>query len=313
MHGLDRSQLKDLSRRSNARGLLQLGVHLALLTLSGSAVYFARGSAWVVPALMLYGVVLIFLFCALHETVHRTAFASRGLNDAVAWFCGTLLMLPPEYFRLFHFEHHRYTQDRERDPELGQPAPQRLRTYLWRITGLPYWINRLTITARHALSGRVSERFVPQVKRAWVVREARILWSVYVAIIAGSWLLHRNEALIYWVVPALLGQPVLRLYLMAEHTGCPCTDDVYINTRTTLSNRLVRLLAWQMPYHVEHHAFPSVPFHALAAVHRRIRERIQVSATGYIAVHRELIHGLCSGSLRDRAPRSPSAPASHPR
>ena len=313
MHGLERSQLKILSRRSNGHGLRQLGAHLALLALSGTGVYFARGSLWLVPALVLHGVVLVFLFCALHETVHRTVFATRVLNDAVAWFCGVLLMLPPAYFRLFHFDHHRYTQDRERDPELGLPAPVRLRTYLWRATGVPYWKNRLTITSRHALTGRVSEHFVPAVRRAWVVREARILWAVYLSIIVISWLTHRTEALMYWVLPALVGQPFLRLYLMGEHTGCPFTDDVFSNTRTTHSNPLVRFLAWQMPYHVEHHAFPSVPFHALPAVHRLIRERIRVSASGYFALHRELVRGFQSGAPLEQSPRSPSASASHPR
>jgi fatty acid desaturase len=305
MQALDRSQLRLLSQRSTGRGLVQLFTHLAALALTATGVAAARGTPWLVPALVLHGIVLVFLFCAAHETVHRTVFVSRALNDAVAWLSGALLILPPEYFRLFHFEHHRHTQDPERDPELGLPPPQRLRTYLWRISGLPYWINRLTISLRHAITGQVSEPFVPPLKRPWVVREARILWGVYVAVLALSLLLHSSAALLYWVLPALLGQPFLRLYLMAEHSGCALTRDVYSNTRTTLTHPLVRWLAWQMPYHVEHHAFPSVPFHALPAVHRLIRERIRVSAPGYIAVHRELLRGF--------RPAAHGAPGAQPR
>ena len=54
----------------------------------------------------------------------------------------------------------------------------------------------------------------------------------------------------------------------------------------------VRLLAWQMPFHVEHHAFPAVPFHALARVNALIRPRIQVSAPGYLALHAALVRGM---------------------
>jgi len=40
------------------------------------------------------------------------------------------------------------------------------------------------------------------------------------------------------------------------------------------------MLAWQMPFHVEHHAYPR-SFHALRQVNERIRSRIEVSAPGY--------------------------------
>jgi fatty acid desaturase len=44
-----------------------------------------------------------------------------------------------------------------------------------------------------------------------------------------------------------------------------------------------------MSYHVEHHCYPSIPFHALRLVNALIRNRIEVAAPGYLAVHRELL------------------------
>jgi fatty acid desaturase len=287
--GLDRETLRRLSRRSNARGALQLLAHLVLLGGTGVCVWAARGGSWIVPAVVLHGVALNFLFCALHETTHWTAFASRGLNAAVGWLCGFLLLLPPQYFRQFHFAHHRFTQNPELDPELAQPAMHTLGSYLWRATGLPNWRKRLTITLRHALTGRVPEPFVPAHMRSTVVREARILWAGYLAVLGASLILRRPDALIYWIFPVLAGQPFLRLYLMAEHAGCASSDNMFDNTRTTYTNGAVRLLAWQMPYHVEHHCFPSIPFHALARTNALIRERIVVQAPGYLAVHRQLL------------------------
>ena len=286
---IDRITLRGLSRRSDRRGALQLALHCTLLSMTGFLVYSARGTVWLLPAIVLHGAVLDFLFCALHETIHRTAFRSRWMNDAVAWICGALLLLPPEYFRLFHFAHHRFTQDPGRDPELAQPPPSTLASYLWRITGLPNWHKRLTVTLSHALTGRVPEPFVPALKRRMIVREARLLWCTYAAIFVLSILLRRPDALIYWVLPALAGQPFLRLFLMAEHADCALTDNMYVNTRTTYTNGALRLLAWQMPFHVEHHAFPAVPFHALSRLNALVRERIQVSSPGYLALHRSMI------------------------
>jgi fatty acid desaturase len=299
--GLDRGTLRRLARRSDARGFLQLGAHAVLLGATGFLVFKSHGLL-ALPALLAYGIVLDFLFCAMHECVHRTAFASRRLNDAVAWFAGALLLLPPEYFRAFHFAHHRFTQDAARDPELAQAPPATLASYLWRATGIPNWTQRLKTTLGHAFTGRVTEPFVAAGKQAGIVREARILWLLYAAVLILSIAFKSSVALTYWIWPALLGQPFLRLYLLAEHVGCARSADMYENTRTTKSNAAVRLLAWQMPYHVEHHAFPAVPFHRLASVHALIRERIRVQAPGYLALHAELIRSLrVGGPARDSA------------
>ncbi len=156
------------------------------------------------------------------------------------------------------------------------------------------------MTLRHALTGRVSESFVPARMHAAIVREARILWISYLLVLCVSLVLRRPEALIYWVFPLLAGQPFLRLFLMAEHTGCALNDNPFGNTRTTYTTGALRLLAWQMPYHVEHHCYPSIPFHALSRLNSLIGNRIEVAAPGYLAVHRELLRRF----TRNRAART---------
>lgn len=89
-----------------------------------------------------------------------------------------------------------------------------------------------------------------------------------------------------WVVPALLGQPVLRIYLLAEHGDCPQVANMLENSRTTLTTRAVRFVAWNMPYHAEHHCCPTVPFHKLPALHDAVRAQLQVTASGYAAFTR---------------------------
>lgn len=306
VEGLDRDTLRRLSRRSDARGLAQLAFHCLLIGATGFLVWSARARAWLWPAMLLHGVVLNFVFCALHETIHRTAFASRRINDAVTWVAGAILLLPPEFFRAFHFAHHRFTQDPARDPELAQPPPSTLRSYLWRVSGIPNWTRRTGVTLRHALTGHVAEPFVAEGRRSLIVREARILWSLYAAILALSIALRTSDALVYWLVPVILGQPLLRLYLLSEHTGCAFGDDVYANTRTIYTNGAMRMLAWQMPFHVEHHAFPAIPFHALGRANALIRDRIRVSAMGYVRLHRTLIRHLPANRGDLSAPTRPA-------
>jgi len=284
----DRVKLKDLSRRSDAKGVVQLAGHCGALAATGLLVALTTDSPWIGPALIVHGIVLSFLFAPLHETIHRTAFRSRRLNNTVAWICGAVLLLPPRYFRAFHFAHHRHTQDPARDPELARPKPASWREYLGHVSGLPFWRERITTLLRHA-RGRVSEDFIPPRERPAVVGEARVLLALYAAVALASIAYGTWIAVVYWVVPALLGQPALRLYLLVEHTGCPLVPDMLNNSRTTHTMWPLSRLAWNMPYHAEHHAYPALPFHALPAAHRALSPRIAIQARGYIAVHREII------------------------
>jgi fatty acid desaturase len=88
--------------------------------------------------------------------------------------------------------------------------------------------------------------------------------------------------LLYWIGPQVFGQPPLRAYLLAEHTGCSLDRNGLTNTRTTLTCAPVRLLMWNMPYHAEHHLFPSIPFHRLADAHRLVRAKLGVVQAGYV-------------------------------
>ena len=90
-----------------------------------------------------------------------------------------------------------------------------------------------------------------------------------------------------WIVPLIIGQFFLRPYLYAEHTGCERTRSAFQNTRTTYTGMVTRWFAWNMPYHVEHHAYPSIPFHALPKLNEIVDDQIVFRGRGYLAVTRE--------------------------
>lgn len=289
---LDKQTLAPLLHKSDRRGLVHFVLHLGLFAATGAAVWFARPVWWLLlPALLAHGIVLVAFFAPLHEVIHRTAFRSRWLNGAAAWWGGLLLLLPPDYFRAFHFAHHAGTQDPARDPELATPKPKSWPGYLWHVSGLPYWLYQGRILVSHAL-GQVPEPFANQRMKRKIAAEARLLLALLIVLAAGSVVLGTPALLWLWILPALLGQPFLRLYLMAEHWGCPQVPDMLANTRTTRTNALVRFLAWNMPYHVEHHAYPAVPFHALPQLNALIGGQAKVVAPGYGAFTRQVWRSL---------------------
>lgn len=278
-----------LTAKSDVAGLVQLGFHGGAILVLGVLIA-ERAPLW--PLLMApQGVLIVFLFTALHESVHRTAFRTRRLNDLVARVCGFMIALPADWFRSFHFAHHRFTQDPENDPELASPKPDTLGGYLIHLSGIPVWGSHFKTLGANALGG-CSDEFVPLRERAKVRAEAQITIAAYAAV-AGLAVYWGSSTLLFaWILPAAIGQPFLRLYLLAEHTHCPHVANMLENTRTTHTTWLVRKLAWNMPYHVEHHAFPAIPFHRLPEFHELIKGRIIHLEAGYASFHRRYIQSL---------------------
>ena len=288
---ITRQRLQALGRRSDQRGLRQLAGHLLALLILGFLVNQTSESPWRLFFVFLYGIPLTFLFAPLHESIHNTAFASRRLNELVAAMCGFILLIPARYFRLFHFDHHRFTQVAGGDPELQADKPANRLSFWWQVSGLPLWWASARTLFRYS-SGCVTEAFVREQDKALLVREARVHLGLYGLLLLGSLLVGSDALWWYWILPALLTQPLLRLYLLAEHCGCDYGDDMLSNSRTTQTNVFVRFLAWNMPYHTEHHFLPSIPFFRLPELHAHIKDHVKFRQPGYLGLIRDIYRAL---------------------
>lgn len=276
---LSQEQRDHLTAKSDMPGLPYFLLHLGSI-LGLAALIAIKAPFW--PLLMIpQGILIVFMFTLLHETIHQTAFRTAWLNEAVARIASFLIALPADWFRYFHFAHHRFTQDPEKDPELAFAKPETAWQYMVHVSGLPVWWGHLKTLAINA-SGRCRDGFVPSKGHGKVRMEARVMIAAYVLVIGLSIYFATPVLLFVWVIPAVIGQPFLRLYLLAEHGRCPYVANMLENTRTTLTNILVRKLAWNMPYHAEHHSYPGVPFHRLPEFHALIENQLKQVEKGYI-------------------------------
>ncbi|QAU49490.1 fatty acid desaturase [Bradyrhizobium guangzhouense] len=285
------AMLRELSVRSDLKGALRSLCHYAMVVLIGSLIWkvsSSHGVLWALPLMAIQGYLVAFLFMALHETAHKTAFRSRGLNLAVGYLSAFIIGQPYEYYCLFHWDHHRYTQDPEKDPELIVGVKPKSETQIaLAYSGLLQVAGRLRLMLGHAVTGKVTVPWIPENKRAIIVTEARVYALVYVLLFALSLWFSSTLLLEVWIVPLIIGQFFLRPYLLAEHTGCERTRSAFQNTRTTYTAAIVKWIAWNMPYHVEHHAYPSIPFHALPKLNGIVDDEIVYRGRGYIQTTRE--------------------------
>jgi len=265
LKSLSVEQRQSLTQQNNRHGVLRLLVLSVCVTIVTIAIITR------VPFLPLWlvvqGLLLVSLFHLLHECVHDTVFKLRWLNRFVAHVCGFILFLPAIWFRHFHHAHHRYTQQADKDPELSSEKPTSLWQWLVHVSGLMVWRAAFSLLLR-ALYQPVREPYLKQQYQKSARLEMLIMLVGYMVLLVLSVGLGTTVLLYVWLIPLLLGQPFLRLYLLAEHTGCDEGSNMLANTRTVLTNPIVRWFTWNMPFHTEHHVYPSVPFHQLPRLHR---------------------------------------------
>ena len=186
---LNPAMLRELSARSDLRGVLRTISHYGAVAILGTLIWLVAstwGLAWALPLIPAQAYLVAFLFMPMHETAHKTAFRSRALNLAVGHLSAFMIAHRYEYYCLFHWDHHRYTQDPDKDPELIVGVKPSSDTQLAiAYTGLLQLAGREWLLLRHALTGKVALPWIPENKRDIIVREARLYLAGYALLIAS--------------------------------------------------------------------------------------------------------------------------------
>lgn len=282
--------LKRLYMRSNKFGMIQTLSHFFLLVAGSMMIFKTMGTWWLALALLLQACFVNSLFGAMHESVHYGAFRFRPLNDVLAFLAGAAILNNAGFYRHYHLAHHRYTQDPARDPELiTSGSPRSWGSYLLRISALPFLALRARDIFLFPFGYKGDVDYIHPSAWPEVRKWGRLLLAFYAALLGGSLALHSTVLLWTWLIPLAIGMPLLRLYLVCEHTLCPNSDDGFGNTRTTISNPIVRFLMWNLPFHAEHHLFPNIAFYRLPEAHQYLRPHLKHVAKGYLQVNAEII------------------------
>lgn len=285
MRALASDERRSLTEKNNMPGVLRFSI-LVLLLLACSLL-INSDTTYGLLFLLPQGLLLISLFHLLHECIHDTVFQWQPLNMVIGSICGFLLFIPSEWFRYFHRDHHRYTQIKDKDPELATAKPQSKMQWLRHVSGIPVFISQAKINVK-LLFGQNLESFVPDKAKAPAVRQVRISLAIYAIFFIVSIAIQSGLLFWIWLLPLVIGQPFLRLYLLAEHTSCDHTDNMFKNTRTMLCNPVIRWFTWNMPYHTEHHVYPAVPFHQLPTLHKKMQRFLVHKEISYTEFNREL-------------------------
>ena len=292
---IDRKQLKHLMRRSDAAGLRHFCPWLVLLGASGTAAYLTWGTLWCLPAFAVYGVLYAMSDHHAHELSHGTPFRTRWLNELLYHLNGFMTLHEGYYWRWSHSRHHTETLIVGRDPEIAFPRPVNLINAVLDFFFIPTGLRELGKILRHA-AGRLdayAREIVPAAELNKVVWSSRAYVAVFASV--AGWCIASGSVLpsLFIILPRFYGGAFAQLFNMTQHAGL--AEDVWdhrLNTRTVRLNPLFAFLYMNMNYHVEHHMFPLVPFHALPRLHALIADQCAPAYAGLRHAYAEIIPTL---------------------
>jgi Na+-transporting NADH:ubiquinone oxidoreductase subunit F len=198
-------------------------------------------------------------------------------------------------WRWSHARHHSDTIIVGRDREIGAQRPISLAGIVLKLVNLPYLFKYYTSVLRHAAGRTTPEErtFIPGSEFSKVFWRARIYLLIYLAVIGLALAMHSILPLLLIGLPNLYGAWLQTIYGLQQHAGL--AEDVLdhrLNTRTVYLNPINRFLYWNMGYHIEHHMFPMVPYHALGKLHELMKSDCPPPYNGLIEAYREVIPAL---------------------
>ena len=103
---VDIEVLKELSKKSDIKGLQHVSVFFGLLLVTGILAYLTWGTWWSVFWFLVYGNIYSFSNPLWHETGHKTAFQSKLLNEIFYYISSYMANFEPIRWRHTHFVHH---------------------------------------------------------------------------------------------------------------------------------------------------------------------------------------------------------------
>jgi fatty acid desaturase len=214
------------------------------------------------------------------------------MNDAVYQLACFMIMRNPVTWRWSHTRHHTDTIIVGLDPEISVMRPPDLLRVVLNFFGILDAWRAMSDMVRNALGNISAEEktFIPETERPKAIRAARIWAAIYAATIAAAIAMGSILPLMLVGLPRLYGAWHHVMTGLLQHGGlADNVTDHRLNSRTVLMNPVSRFIYWNMNYHIEHHMFPMVPYHALPRLHDMIKHDLPKPNPSILDGYREMI------------------------
>ncbi len=202
-----------------------------------------------------------------HEAEHNNI-AGRGhprrwLNELVGHLTFLPIVLPFNYHRLSHLQHHAHACDPDMDPDYNTNANG------W-FSAIWSSLKSRQPESREAFGLRGLDQENPVVKRA-LIEGFYMQLGFYIILAALAWSGLALEAALLWWLPRHIGMTYLQIFLSwAPHH--PMEEQGRYRDTRGWKFALGNIASAGMQYHIVHHLHPNIPLDKTPVAYREMRE-----------------------------------------
>jgi fatty acid desaturase len=302
---LTNQELKDLSQINEARSTFQIFLDWALF-LGIYGLNLAFPNPWLVilsmPFMARQQMALLVL---LHDGSHSRLYHKPKVNDFMTqFFLGSPVFFSLRLYRKTHLKHHRHPLEPD-DPDLnltgGYPIEGKsLRRKLLRdLFGISYFK-----FMAHFIRFKKS---VPKITSEEHSKDRNDNFFLSDAFLYGAGLLINGGlfatayfaghpwfyVLLWWLPLITILQVYLRIRGITEHAGYQPGKDQKEISRTVINPMETFFFSPNnVNYHIEHHAYPSVPYFNLPIVHKLLKERGDLPKANVYKTYKDVVKEL---------------------
>ena len=291
-----KTKMRELLERRDGPAIRDTLLWFALLFAFGLGGCLLWGTWWAIFVFAVYGVLYASVSDSRwHESSHGTAFKTDWMNNALYEVASFMVRRESVPWRWSHTRHHSDTIIVGRDPEIAVPRPANLITVclgFFNLVVVPKYVRNVAL---HCVGQITAEErtYIPETEYGKVFVRARTYVLIYASVFALSLFTRSFLPLMLVVLPNFYGTWLTVIYGLTQHAGlAENVLDHRLNCRTVYMNWLHRYLYWNMGYHLEHHMFPLVPYHALPQLHELIKADCPAAYNGLFEAYREIIPAL---------------------
>lgn len=291
---IDREDLRELMRPSDAQGWIQAGGHLAIFVGTGGLTYFFYSQAlWLPMLLTLFAhgtAASFFKGIAAHELGHGTVFKTKVLNRFFLHVFSLFGWHNHHEYAVSHTYHHRYTLHSKGDREIVLPQyPNANPFYLVQLFTFNFTGGLMTAGIFPIIKGTLETAFgghgTSVLSREWSQaiytahqdeRRHAVRWARQILIFHGGVLVVTFASEI-WILPFILSFQQFTANALKHFVGIPMHCGLRDNipdfrkcVRTITLDPISEFLYWRMNWHLEHHMFAGVPCYNLKKLHKLV-------------------------------------------
>jgi len=295
---IDRKKIKELSRRKDLPGLIHFFFYFLFLFIFGYLAYISWGTWWSALFFFIYGTIYAFSVANWHETVHRTAFKTRWINEVFYHISSFMCDFEGFRWRWSHTFHHTYTLQTEEDydHEIQISRPTDLFWFFLNYIPLtdllyPHRLIKFEIL-KHAFGNLtpVVNISAPEEQKKKIIWNSRLYVMIWISIFVFSYYIGSILPILYIILPTYYGKPIWFAVNVTQHLGAAIdTKDHRLSTYSLKINPILSFLYWKMEYHLEHHMYPMIPSYNLEKLQNEIKDQLPKPFNGLYSFYKAVL------------------------